>query len=386
MPFSATRLRAAAAVAGLAAVTVVATGPPAVASAFAEGDRLYISNGGSDTAAANIARFGIGADGRVALAETVPVKTSASGLVFTSDLGAHGQRFAYASAENGIDSYRVGSGGELSFVDSTPAPEPFGIAISPRGPTVFVAHLESRSVSAFHVEPTGRLTLVNTVDSGAIHPKGVAVTPDGRFVYVVHGTPRAPEPTPTILTGFAVGVDGSLSGPITKAPIGPSGHRVVITPDGRFLYATMQEAGDTGDVYGFRIGSSGRLTPVSAKPFEAGVWVEGAAVTPDGRRLYVDSLGIVGGDPTPVADGQVSGFDIGADGRLTEVARVDYGLDPNDLAVGLDGRHLYVGDFSGDTVGVFSINPTGALGLLQTTPSGGVGPSYQGVTVQPRGN
>jgi hypothetical protein len=44
---------------------------------------------------------------------------------------------------------------------------------------------------------------------------------------------------------------------------------VVITPDGRFLYLTMQEAGDDGDVLGYRIGSHGELTPVSGGRVEA---------------------------------------------------------------------------------------------------------------------
>jgi 6-phosphogluconolactonase len=386
MPSSIIRRRAVAAVVGIVAVAVAAIAPPAVAASVAgEGDQLYVSNGGSDSTAANIARFGIGTDGRVALAETVQASEFVSGLVFTPELGVRGLRFAYASTGDTIDRYLVEPGGALTFVDSTKTPEPFGIAISPRGPTVFVANFDDGdgkgSVSAFHVEPTGALRLVNTIDSGTVHPKGVAVTPDGRFVYVVHGTPRSPEPS--VLTGFAVGADGSLSGPVTKAAIGPSGHRVVITPDGRFLYATMQEEGDAGDVFGFRIGASGELTPVSSKPFEAGVWVEGAAVSPDGLRLYVVALGTVGG-PTPVADGQIRGFDIGAGGGLVEVARVDYGFDPNDLAVGLDGQHLYVADFSVNTVAVFSVSAAGAIGLLQTVSSAGDSPSYQGVTVQPR--
>jgi 6-phosphogluconolactonase (cycloisomerase 2 family) len=168
---------------------------------------------------------------------------------------------------------------------------------------------------------------------------------------------------------------------VAKAQIGASGHRAVITPDGRFLYVTMQEAGDTGDVFGYRIGASGELTPVSEKPFEAGVWTEGVATTPDGRRLYVGSLGVVA---SPDADGEVRGFDIGPDGTLTEVARAAAGLDPNDLAVGLDGKHVYLGDFTGNTVLVFAAGATGGLKLLQTVPSQGLGPSYHGVAVQPR--
>ena len=74
---------------------------------------------------------------------------------------------------------------------------------------------------------------------------------------------------------------------MAKAQIGASGHRAAITPDGRFLYVTMQEAGDAGDVLGYRIGASGELTPVSAKPFETGArsgFRRARCAPPYGRR------------------------------------------------------------------------------------------------------
>jgi DNA-binding beta-propeller fold protein YncE len=370
-----------------AGILVVAAAPPASADASAiGGDQLYVLNGGDDSGAdANVARFGIGANGLVSPEGTTKAD-SAGGLVFTPPLGAAGLQFAYSATDvvNAIDRFRVGPGGALSLVGTTPSQEPFDIAIDPHGPTVFVSNFngdDEGMISAFHVQPNGDLKFINSILSGDIHPKGIAVTPDGRFLYVAHGTPRSPSPRPTIVVGFAVGADGRLSEtPVAKAQIGASGHRAVITPDGRFLYVTMQEAGDTGDVFGYRIGASGELTPVSEKPFEAGVWTEGVATTPDGRRLYVGSLGVVA---SPDADGEVRGFDIGPDGTLTEVARAAAGLDPNDLAVGLDGKHVYLGDFTGNTVLVFAAGATGGLKLLQTVPSQGLGPSYHGVAVQP---
>ena len=373
-----------------AGMLVVAAAPPASAGAAPiAGDQLYILNGGDDSGAgANVARFGIGADGRVSPEGTVEADPG-RGLVFTPPLGVAGVQFAYAAGDldavNAIDRFRVGPGGALTPIGTTPSPEPFDIAIDPHGPTVFVSNFhgdDEGMLSAFHVQPNGDLRLINAVPSGDVHPKGLAVTPDGRFLYVAHGTPRSPNPRPTIVTGFAIGAGGRLSDtPVTKALIGASGHRAAITPDGRFLYVTMQEAGDTGDVFGYRIGPSGELTAVSEKPFETGVWTEGIAIAPDGRRLYVDSLGVVG---SPDADGDVRGFAIGADGTLTEVARAGAGLDPNDLAVGLDGKHVYVGDGTGNTVLVFEAGARGGLKLLQTVPSQGVGPTYHGVTVQPR--
>ena len=340
------------------------------------GDQLYIANGGDDFGAdANIARFGIGAAGLVTPTDTV-ANGPESSLVFTPD-----HRFAYAAADaDFVDRYRVGPGGALTPAGRTKASQPFGMAVDPHGPTLFVVNYNdgstSGALSAFHIGPDGTLTFVNTVDTGVVHPKGVAVTPDGKFVYVAHGTPRQPDPVPSAVIGFAVGAGGRISAPVAKVQIGPSGHRAVITPDGKFLYVTMQEAGATGDVAAYRIGRDGSLAPVAGQPFEAGTWVEGAAITPDGKRLYVTALGVVNDG---AADGSVHGLAIGDDGRLTEVASAPAGLDPDDLAVGRDGKHVYVADFTGNTVTVFA---AADLKALQTIPSQGTGPSYQGVTVQ----
>lgn len=348
-------------------------------------DRLYVTNSalraGPETA--SVAWFRVRPHGTVASAGTATAGQGARGIVFSARLDPSGQRFGYVSSQlvDEIERYRVDPDGSLTLVGTTPTPQPFGIATDPAARTVYVANFDdghgAGSLSAFRIEPTGALTLLGTVASGAGSAKGVAVTPDGRFVYVVHG---AQDDGPAVVTGFALRPDGSIGAEVTEAGLGSSGHRIVITPDGRFAYVTNQEAGDEPDVFGFRIGARGELTPVSPEPFEAGVWTEGVAVSPDGRRLYVTALGVVDGTP-PAPDGQVRGFDIGADGRLTGIDRIDLGFDPVDLAFGTDGRHVYLADFSDDSVTVLAVDPSGRLQPIQTVPSRGSGPAYQSVAV-----
>jgi 6-phosphogluconolactonase len=373
-----------------AVATVVTSGPAtAVTESWDEGDQLYVTNGAlrADPNTANVARFGINAAGQVSPAGTVEAGHGARGIVFTPEPNAVGQRFAYVSSLQAgrIDRYRVASNGALTFLGATPTQQPFGIAIGTDGRTVYVANFEdgegNGSLSAFRVETEGVLTLLNKVDSGAVHPKGVAVTPNGHFVYVSHGTPNSTEPS--VITGFTIGTDGSVQGKVAEAGIGGSGHRVVITPDGRFVYVTNQESGDKPEIFGFRIDESGALTPVSDQPFESGVWTEGATISPDGRRLYVTALGVVGPPESPVQDGQIRGFAIGADGRLTETERIDFGFDPVDLAFGHDGKHLYVSDFSGHTITVFNVDAGGNLDPIQTGSSQGQNPGFQSIVVQP---
>jgi 6-phosphogluconolactonase (cycloisomerase 2 family) len=349
---------------------------------------LYVTNGAlrADPSTANVARFGINAAGQITPAGTVEAGHGARGIVFTPEPDAVGQRFAYVSSQQAdrIDRYRVASDGALTFLGATATRQPFGIAIGADGQTVYVANFDNGegngSLSAFRVETGGVLTLLNKMGSGAAHPKGVAITPNGNFVYVSHGTPNSTEPS--VITGFTIGADGSAQGKVAEAGIGGSGHRVVITPDGRFVYVTNQESGNKPEIFGFRIGAHGGLTPVSDKPFEAGVWTEGAAVSPDGRRLYVTALGVVGPPESPAQDGQIRSFAIRADGRLTENERIDFGFDPVDLAFGHDGKHLYVSDFSGHTITVFNVDAGGSLDPIRTESSQGRNPGFQSVVMQ----
>lgn len=373
-------------------VSLVAAGAPAAAAEPLVGtDRVYVTNSALVGRESSVGRFTADAAGVLTPADGAKASRGARGLVFTPDVSTFGQRFAYLASEfagdptsqplGGIESYRVAPNGALTPIGLVRTESaPFGIAIAPSGHTVYVANRDAGSISAYEIGTTGALTLRNTVPSGAPDAKGVTVTPDGRFVYVSHGETESG--APSLVTGLAVGFDGSLVGVVAKQEVGPSGQEVRVTPDGRHLYVTNQVAEDGADVYGFSIDARGDLTPVPGKPVEAGVWVEGAAVSPDGRRLYTTALGVVGADGR--RDGQLRGFAIGADGRLTEIARVDAASsDPVALAFGTDGQHLYVSDFSDSIVTSYQVGPAGQLTPIQKVASQGENPAFQSVVVLP---
>jgi 6-phosphogluconolactonase (cycloisomerase 2 family) len=380
----------------LTAGAAVASTPPAAAGpALAEGDRLYVTNSAlqqTNPATANVARFGIDGAGLVSPAGTEPAGHGSRGIVFTAPANTMNQRYAYVSSQlaGEIGQYRVAADGALTRIGATKTEQPFGIATHPSGGTVYVANADTGepgdnllgAVSAYQVESTGDLTPRNSVQTWRQNAKGVAVTPNGRFLYVTHG----PQSTgPSFLTGYALTTTGAIGARVTEVTIGSSGHRVVITPDGRFAYVTNQEnQSPVGDVLGFEIASTGALTPAPGNPVEAGIRVEGAALTPDGR-LYVSAIGVVGGTPVPAQDGEVRGFDIGPDGRLTQIEQIKFGADPDEVAAGLDGRNLYVVDFQHGTVTVFAVDAAGRLGEVQTVSSQGPNPAFQSVTVQPGG-
>jgi 6-phosphogluconolactonase (cycloisomerase 2 family) len=64
------------------------------------------------------------------------------------------------------------------------------------------------------------------------------------------------------------------------------------TPNGDFLYvANFGSNVVPGNVSGFRIGADGRLTAVTGSPFAAGTNPTSLSVDPSGRFLYVANRG-----------------------------------------------------------------------------------------------
>jgi len=335
---------------------------------------LYVSNSGEDNdprgQGSTIARFTIDAAGQLTLAEMMPACGGANRLVFTPDL-----RFAYLACiyAGQIATYRVAKDGALTGIGQVGFSDAFGIAIAPNGHTLYVSSAEDSTLAAFRVGADGQLTPLNSVDSGgSTVTRGLAVTPDGRFVYVGHGAPLGAGDN--VLTGFALGADGSLQGQVAEAPNGTSGVDMVITPDGRFLYVA---AGGSSRVFGYEIGADGSLAAVPGQSFPSGDFSIGAAMSPDGRRIFVAALGtVVRGSP-----GEVTGWAIGADGALTEIERLETSGDALGIQFAPDGRHLYVGDFFFDKVTGFRMSVHGKLTKIQTVDSGGPDPHW--ITILP---
>ncbi|MQA83165.1 MAG: beta-propeller fold lactonase family protein [Streptosporangiales bacterium] len=369
------RRRAAAGAAGLATIAaLVLTGPAhGLADGLAGGHTVYVTNSAREGGDANVARFASNAGGPLTLVDTTEAGRGARGMAFTPDL-----RFAYLAASDidQVQMFRIGPDGALTPFGAVETPSPFMIAIAPNGRTIYVGNAGLRTISVFTVRSDGTLTPRGTADTGAEATKGIAVTPDGRFLYVSHGLPTDAEPS--ALTGFTLRADGLLGRQVAKAKIGISGAETVITPDGRFVYVAHQVS---NDVHGFRIGRDGDLTPVPGSPVDGGDAAEGAAISPDGRRLYVTAVGVEDGDVG--FPGQVLGFTIGDDGRLTEtVDRVDM-ASPIGIGFTPDGRRMYVSDFSDSIVNTFAVAPDGNLRLIQTLKSGGPQPGFQSVNVLP---
>ncbi len=230
------------------------------------------------------------------------------------------------------------------------------------------------------------------------------------------GTNSAPEKQTGILRCALDSETGKLSAPVVAADV-KSPSFLATSPDGRFLYAAIEQ--DGGGVAAFQILKDRTLAPLNTKP--AGgkgtchVWADtahviasnytsgsvaclpvlpdgslgdavaniafsgsgpdpvrqkkpfahGAVVTPDGRFAYVCDLG--------TDQVWTFRFDRGS-GKMSPAdppsGKVPAGGGPRHLALGPGGNFLYVNNEMGMSVSVFERNSgTGALRLLQTVPT-----------------
>jgi 6-phosphogluconolactonase (cycloisomerase 2 family) len=294
-------------------IPTVATGTnPEAIAATPNGSFLYVTNTGSDTVSA----YAIGSDGLLAPLNTPLFATGSEpyAVAVTPD----GSFLYVANAgSNTVSAYAVGADGmltPLSNRDVAAGYGPAGIAVAPNGSFLYVADYAGQSVSAFTINSrTGVLTEVtgSPFPAAGQYTMSVAVDPTSQFVYACNFLGEGS------LSAYRI---DPRTGALTQMPgspfsTGASHYAIAITPNGRFLYTTDPV---TNFVSAYAIGSGGVPTPLSTPSYTIGPLGEGwsrqgAALTPDGRFLYVTSN--VG----------VTGYAIGSDGLLTPLGTPGYG-------------------------------------------------------------
>jgi len=349
--------------------------------------------------------------------------TLADHTVYAASNAATGnQIIAFRRADDGtltrLGSYATGGNGSGTATVSTATPQggidPLAaqgsIQFSPDKHTLVAVNDGSNSISSFHVNDDGSLTLVSTVSAGGLEPNALAVS--NSLVYVTN-VGASSNSFASNVSGFSLGADSKLAAlpsstrSLSTATAQPSGaafdasgsHLVVseltsgnisvypVQADGTLGTAVVSAAvgkgpfsvtfaktgqvivpeAASGSVSSYTLASNGTLTPISgavANGQGASCW---SIVTPDGRFLYIDND----------ATGNISSYSIGADGSLTLLNAIASPLEGAksgsvDMGISEDGRFLYVLDGGLGEVTVLAIQSDGSLTKVQTVSDPGL--------------
>jgi YVTN family beta-propeller protein/autotransporter-associated beta strand protein len=206
-------------------------------------------------------------------------------------------------------------------------PNPFGIAITPNGKTVYVATVETIGFPGAE----GFVTPINTATNTAgaqipvgPNPRGLAMSSDGKTLYVAN----------LILTGEDFGavtpIDTATNTAGTPIAVGAGNQpfSLAITPNGKTVYV----ANPFGDsVFAINTGTRAvTAIPVGATSF-------GIAITPNGKTVYVANAFANEVTVINTAD------------NMVETSITVPGT-PNGVAVSPDGKTVYVTNFTTETV------------------------------------
>ena len=276
----------------------------------------------------------------------------------------------FASAD--ISAFSVDSAtGALSGVPGSPfgvGGSPASVATSPDGHFVFVADFTGNRIAGFVADTTGALSpVVGSPFATPNSPHDVWVDPSGLYLYVVHQIAASNLSMFNIdqNTGALTLIPGS---PLT---VGSAPESLTMTPAGKYLVTGNTASSDLSVL---RSSGTGGLSSVVGSPFASPFYARELAFDPTGKFLYAPITSSFQGTSTVVA-GYVQD---GLTGALTPITGSPFNSGDNPVGTVADptGRFLYVANFNGASIGMFSIDAsTGALTPLSpgtiACPGGG---------------
>ncbi|MFI7605695.1 lactonase family protein [Micromonospora sp. NPDC049366] len=254
----------------------------------------------------------------------------------------------------GVGAWRVGADGDLEPLGSRPTggAEPCHLAVLPDGGHLVAANYGGGSVAVFPLDGEG----APGERSDLVVHEGHGPDPDRQDRAHAHMVNPAPDRGP--LLAVDLGTDSvyrydldAASGrlvpraPRVRTPAGTGPRHLARHPDGRRGYLVGEL---DATVIGYELTTDGSLhqrSRVNASGRSGHVQPSEVAVGADGRFLYVANRGV----------GTVAVFDLGGD-QPELVAEVDTdGEWPRHFA--LIGEHLYVADERADMIRVFRVDP-----------------------------
>jgi 6-phosphogluconolactonase len=271
-------------------------------SVVVSGDRLLVTNAGSDEVSLfRITADGLELDGRVPSGGSHPTSVAAHGeLAYVLNNGSPGiAGFSLPSLEP-LD----GSQGMLA-ADADPAQ----IAFSPDGRMLVVTERGTNSISTFEIDEDGKAEGPQTIAASGATPYGFDFAGGSLVVTEAFGG----EVGAAAASSYSLGGEGLEPVSASVANTRSEVCWAAVTRDGRFVYVT--NFGD-GTISSYRIGDDGSLEllePIAASTNMGQKGVRDEAITGDGRFLYALD-----------ADAhRIYGWSVSEDGSLAPVGDAD---------------------------------------------------------------
>ena len=272
--------------------------------------------------------------------------------------------------QNNILVYKQGASGHLSLQSTTASGGTgTGTGLGNQGALIiddqhewlYAVNAGNNSVSSFHINNNGDVTLVHTVPSNGIKP--VSVTTHGNLLYVVNAGSDN-------ISGFTIGAGGSLTAisgsSQSLSATGAGAAEISFSPNGHFLYATEKA---TNNISRFSVNGSGVAS--------AGTAIASTGQTPFGfgfaRNNYMVVSNAAGGAAGLSSATSYSGTNSG------NLSAVNGAVANNQaaacwIATTSFGRFAFATNTASDNISSYYVAPNGALYLIQAAIVTGDGP------------
>jgi 6-phosphogluconolactonase len=268
-------------------------------------------------------------------------------------LGESGRRLLVVNAgSDEITLFEVEDGGlRLANTVSSGGSTPTSIAA--RGELVYVLNNGSASIEGFAIRG-GKLEPLagskRSLSEAGADGAQIAFSPDGRTLVVTERGTNS-------ISSYAIDDHGYADGPTTIPSAGQTPYGFDFTESGALIVAEAF-GGDVGKAAAssYAVAAPGKLKPVSGSVGDTRSEVCWAAVTKDGRFVYVTNFG----------DSTISSYGIGLDGKIELAEAVaastragEAGI--RDEAITANGRFLYALDADAQKVHGWNVGPDGQL-------------------------
>ncbi|WP_323635509.1 beta-propeller fold lactonase family protein [Pectobacterium polaris] len=253
------------------------------------------------------------------------------------------------------------------FVDNPSLAGASEVTLSSDGQYLYVVGSEGNAVTLFRVGSDGELTQMGTLDQAALGGRSLDVrsqiVSQGDYLYLTAAQSGSDNDSRSVLV-FKRGADGTLTA-VSQADNLIGASRLVLDPTGGYLF--VSGSGSTVGITAFSIDAQGALAQVGQISGTSEYYINGLALSPDGKTLYAIHA--------DVGNYTLNTITVGANGALTLALTEPFADDGSDsgealatdLVVSADGTSLFV---IGRNITIFSRAEDGSLTLKQTIKSG----------------